>query len=45
MLQTLRNQTGGDTIQGVELEDVPLGSGSHFEARIMGGEVMAYVKK
>ena len=42
VLATLRNQTGCDTIQGVELEDVPLGSGSHFEARIMGGEVMAY---
>jgi hypothetical protein len=42
VVKTLREQTGCDTIRGVELEDVPLGAGSHFEARIMGGEVMAY---
>lgn len=30
------------TAAGLPLEDIPLGKGSHWEARVMGPEVMAY---
>lgn len=34
-----REQFGCATLEGVALEDQPLGKGSHWEARIMGSEV------
>jgi len=42
VLATAREQWGCESITGVPLEDVPLGAGSHWEARVMGAEVMAY---
>ena len=30
------------TVQGVPLEDVPLGQNAHWEARLLGPDVMSY---
>jgi hypothetical protein len=42
VLKTVKSQWDCDSLQGVPLEDVPLGAGSHWEARVLGPEVMAY---
>ena len=42
VLKTARTQWGCEDLQGVPLEDVPLGAGSHWEARVLGSEVMSY---
>lgn len=39
-----REQFGCPNLKGIPLEDLPLsgGAGAHWEARVMGPEVMAY---
>lgn len=39
-----REQFGCSVLKGVPLEDIPLGggAGSHWEARVMGPEIMSY---
>eukprot|EP00750_Incisomonas_marina_P009967 INCI16199.4.p1 GENE.INCI16199.4~~INCI16199.4.p1 ORF type:complete len:841 (-),score=159.48 INCI16199.4:3548-6070(-) len=42
VVRTAREQFGCSSMDGLPLEDVPLGSNAHWEARIMGSEVMSY---
>lgn len=37
-----REQFGCDTLDGVPVEDLPLGKAAHWEARVLGSELMAY---
>jgi len=42
VVATAQEQFNCSSITGVPLEDVPLGANAHWEARIMGPEVMSY---
>jgi hypothetical protein len=42
VLEIAREQFGCDTMKGVPLEDQKLGRNAHWEARLMGPEVMSY---
>lgn len=42
VLSMARKHFGCDTLTGVALEDVPLGRGAHWEARLLGPEFMSY---
>lgn len=42
VLQLAREQFGCETLKGVPMEDVPLGFLAHWEARVMGPDVMSY---
>ena len=42
VLEIAREHYGCDTISGMPLEDFPVGAGSHWEARLMGPELMSY---
>jgi len=45
VLATAREQFGCTTLPGVPMEDTPVGVAAHWEARVMGPEVMAYGDK
>ena len=42
VLNITRTQLACDTMPGFPLEDLPLGAGVHWEARLAGGELMSY---
>ena len=42
VVNVTRTQLACDAMPGFPLEDLPLGAGSHWEARLAGGELMSY---
>eukprot|EP00501_MAST-03F_sp_TOSAG23-6_P000289 GSMAST32.ASY1.ANO1.296.1 assembled CDS len=42
VLSTVREQYGCPTMDGMPMEDLVLGRGSHWESRLMGPELMSY---
>jgi MFS family permease len=42
LAEVVKRDTGCEAATGLPLEDVPLGKGSHWEARLMGPELMSY---
>ena len=42
VLNVSREQFGCPDLDGVTVEDVPLGAGAHWESRILGPEFMSY---
>merc|ERR1712048_735500 len=42
VLEIARRQFGCDTLKGVPMEDVEMGYLAHWEARVMGPDVMSY---